>query len=72
MHASQALPDMADILVQEIGPHRHRHFGGRGRRRRAPVGSQVDQGVSVSWPTAEISGIALSAAARTTISSLKA
>ena len=28
---------------RQIAPHRHRHFGGGRRRRRAPVGGEVDQ-----------------------------
>ena len=60
-------------LRQQFGAHRHRHFGRGGRRRRAACRTAKSISVvSVSCPTAEISGIALAAAARTTISSLKA
>ena len=30
-------------IRQQFGAHRHRHFGGRRRRRRAPVGGKIDQ-----------------------------
>ena len=33
----------AAISRQQLGAHRHRHFGGGGRRRRAPVGGEIDQ-----------------------------
>ncbi len=50
------------------GPRARRQRLGVGARRSAAKSMSV---VSVSWPTAEMSGIALAAAARTTISSLK-
>ena len=31
-------------IGQQIGAHRHRHFGGRRRRRRADIGGEIDQG----------------------------
>ena len=30
-------------LQDQVAPHRHRHLGGRGRRRRAAVGDEIDQ-----------------------------
>ena len=66
----QAAPASDIDARQQLSAHRHRHFGRRGRRRARWSAAKSISVTSVSWPTAEISGIMLSAAARTTISSL--
>ena len=42
--AGERAARLAHQLGDQVGAHRHRHFGCGGRRRRAPVGGEVDQG----------------------------
>ena len=42
--AGQRPARLAHQLGDQVGAHRHRHLGGGGRRRRALVGGEVDQG----------------------------
>ena len=55
-----------DGLLDQLGILRHGPFGGLGRRRGAGSAARSISVQSVSWPTAEMSGMVLSAAARTT------
>ena len=41
--AGQRPPLQALDVERKLGAHRHRHFGGCGRRRRAAVGGKIDQ-----------------------------
>ena len=43
-HAAGQSLGVVQRLGQEVGAHRHGHLGRRGRRRRAAVGGEVDQG----------------------------
>ena len=56
---------------RQFRPDRHHHFGGACRRRRAHVRHIVEQGPIGLVADGRYSGISLSAAARTTVSSLK-